>query len=124
MKEALHKFDGDLYILEAYCIMSNHVHILIDTSLQLQNLPPDFDEDAHEYQFVKDIMFRIKGSSARYINIARQKTGTTVWASESFDRYIRNDKHYLYTINYIINNPVKAGLVHSPDDWEGTYVRE
>ena len=31
----IHRFDDELYNLLAYCIMSNHVHLLIDTSIQL-----------------------------------------------------------------------------------------
>ncbi|MBK8504390.1 MAG: hypothetical protein IPL46_20595 [Saprospiraceae bacterium] len=38
--DELHRFDGDLYDLIAYSIRSNHVHILIDTSIQL---PIDVD---------------------------------------------------------------------------------
>ena len=33
----LHRFDGQFYDLIAYCIMSNHVHLLIDTSLQIDS---------------------------------------------------------------------------------------
>ncbi len=32
-KEVLHRFDGEFYDLICYSIMSNHVHILIDTSI-------------------------------------------------------------------------------------------
>jgi len=29
----MHRFDGDLYRLLAYCVMPNHVHLLMDTSI-------------------------------------------------------------------------------------------
>ena len=34
-----------------------------------------------------------------------------------FDRYTRNEKHFYKTIEYIENNPVKAGLCEKPSDW-------
>jgi putative transposase len=123
VKESLHHFDGTLYRLEAYCIMSNHVHLLIDTSIQLSEGDKSFDTDLQEYKFVKDIMFRIKGRSARYLNLERKTTGTGVWAHENFDRYIRNEKHFFYALDYTLQNPVKAKLVEEWEEWEGTYFR-
>ena len=35
--DELHRFDKELYKLIAYSIMSNHVQILIDTSIQIPN---------------------------------------------------------------------------------------
>ena len=40
-----------------------------------------------------------------------------VWHREFRDRYIRDEKHYWDTVEYIHNNPVKAGLVKSPEAW-------
>jgi REP element-mobilizing transposase RayT len=37
--------------------------------------------------------------------------------SEPFDRYIRNERHYRKAVEYIENNPVKAGLCATPADW-------
>jgi REP element-mobilizing transposase RayT len=34
-----------------------------------------------------------------------------------FDRFIRNEEHYLNTVGYIENNPVKARLCKEPGDW-------
>jgi putative transposase len=123
LKDAIHQFDGTFYRLEAYCIMPNHVHLVIDTSTQI---PGDqyFDTTVNEYKYIKDIMHRIKGKSARLINLARNTTGSTVWLSENYDRYIRNESHYQYALNYTINNPVKAGLVERWEDWAGNYLRK
>lgn len=40
-----------------------------------------------------------------------------VWRREYFDRYIRDVRHYGNVVNYIHNNPVKAGLVRRPEEW-------
>jgi len=40
-----------------------------------------------------------------------------VWHREFWDRYIRDEEHYQDTVDYIHNNPVKAGLSKSPEAW-------
>ena len=40
-----------------------------------------------------------------------------VWHREYWDRFIRNEKHFLDAMTYIHNNPVKARLVQAPEDW-------
>jgi REP element-mobilizing transposase RayT len=40
-----------------------------------------------------------------------------VWHREYWDRYIRNERHFLQVIEYIHMNPVKVGLVLRPGDW-------
>ena len=79
----------------------------------------DLDSDAFEYQHLYKIMQRIKGRSARYLNLARGKTGTTIWYPESCDRYISNENDY----NYILNTLIKANLVANWTDWAGSYLR-
>ena len=45
---------------------------------------------------------------------------------EYFDRFIRDNDHFQKVVNYIHNNPVKAGLVADPADWRwssaGSYL--
>jgi REP element-mobilizing transposase RayT len=40
-----------------------------------------------------------------------------IWFPEYSDRYIRNERHLRDAINYIHENPVKAGLISKPDQW-------
>ena len=66
--DEIHRFDDDLYKLIAYSIMPNHVHILIDTSIQI---PAIFDVSKWEsldFEPLSNIMKRIKGPSAVYAN--------------------------------------------------------
>jgi REP element-mobilizing transposase RayT len=120
--DEIHRFDNDLYSLVAYCIMSNHVHLLIDTSLQL---PADFDPkkwESLEYKPLDEIMKRIKGPSAVYANRFLKRKGK-FWQKESFDHYVRNEKEFWRIINYILNNPVKVGLVENWEDYPFTYLK-
>jgi putative transposase len=130
VQEQLHRFDNDLYELVYYSIMPNHVHILIDTAIQVteyemidgvatpfwsEELPKDFKE-------LDEIMRRIKGASAYYCNKILKKTGQPFWQKDSYDHFVRNKKEWYNIINYILQNPVKAGLAKQWQDWKFTYV--
>ncbi len=120
LEKELKKYDGVFYKLITYCIMPNHVHILIDTSIQLSE---DCDPDAEDFEYtqVDDIMRRIKGASAFRINRYLRRSGS-FWESESYDSYMRSEKDVRKRVYYTIYNPVKAGLVLGWRDWPFTYV--
>ena len=118
----LHRFDGELYNLLAYCIMSNHVHILIDTSIQIpENLTIDKFETL-EFEPLQNIMKRIKGPTAVYANRLLNRKGK-FWQRESYDHYIRDEKDLNNTIAYILDNPVTAGLVKDWREYPFTYLK-
>lgn len=116
----LHLYDGELYHLLAYCIMSNHVHILIDTSIQLKD-GDDLDRTLGNYVQLDKIMGLIKGGSSYEINQILGRSGR-LWQKESYDHYVRDGKELTRIIWYIVNNPVKARMVQNWTDFEFTYV--
>jgi putative transposase len=85
------------YDVKCFSIMPNHVHLLV-SRLTDDELPR-----------VDKWMQFIKGGSAFLINKALDRSGR-LWAVESFDRYIRDEKHYRNSFFYSVNNPQKAGL--------------
>ena len=90
--QKLHEFDKVHYHLHAYCIMPNHVHVLLDTSQQLIIKEEIFEEDAApQYVQLHDIMRLIKGGSARFANVALGRKGT-FWMKDSYDHYVRNEE--------------------------------
>jgi REP element-mobilizing transposase RayT len=109
VKDQLHRFDGELYKLIAYTIISNHVHVLFDTSIQLNEVE-DWDFP-WQYKPLEIIMERVKGASARYANLSLGRTGNKFWQRESFDHYVRNEREFYNIIAYILKDPVKAGIV-------------
>ncbi|MEO6189751.1 MAG: transposase [Saprospiraceae bacterium] len=112
VKNQLHLFDKIYYDLICYCIMPNHVHVLLDTSIQNDKSKMSLDK----------ILKRLKGPIAVNSNRILGMTGR-FWMHESYDHYIRNDKE-LNAINcYILNNPLKAGLVKDWRDWEYSYPK-
>ena len=90
-------YHGKYYKLHCFCIMPNHVHILLSTL------------DDNEIVKLDKWLQLIKGGSAFLINKALNRTGK-LWATESFDRYIRNEKHFYNSYNYTLNNPRLAKL--------------
>ena len=109
------------YKLLALSIMPNHFHMLIDTSVQLEGiLEPTITPK--DYVQLDKIMQLIKGGSSRYINQWRKIEGQQVWENESFDIYIRNEKMLKNVLNYIEQNPVRAGLARKTGEHAFTFA--
>jgi len=58
----------------------------------------------------------MKGVSARRINQLLHRSGP-VWQDESFDHVIRSTERSRAKFEYVCNNPVRAGLAGSPDEY-------
>lgn len=122
MQECLVELNGKYYVMIAYCIMPNHVHLLFDTSIQLINKNTTLIEKIPEdYVQLNEIMGYIKGRSSFQIKRRLDRKGR-FWQKDSYDRYIRNEKELYDTVNYIIQNPVSAGLVKRWEDFPYTYL--
>ena len=101
VESALLYFDGQRYRLLAWCIMPNHVHVLIETF-------PGYP--------LHNVVHSWKSFTALQANRLLGRQGS-FWARDYYDRYIRNDAHLAQTIVYIEQNPVKAGLVPVAEAW-------
>ncbi|MEO0731264.1 MAG: hypothetical protein AAFZ52_00400 [Bacteroidota bacterium] len=97
------------YHLEAYSVLSNHAHLMVDFSRQC---PANWDHCSPPpgYRNLPRVLSMIKGGSAYDINKATGRKGP-VWSPGYYDRYIRNQIHFTHTLFYILRNPEKAGLV-------------
>ena len=100
--EAWQHFDGEHYHLHAWVVMPNHVHVMVHM------LPPHPMADAVESW---------KRFTATKINKMMGRSGQ-LWQLDYWDRYIRDENHYRAAVDYIHNNPVKAGLVKRAEDWK------
>jgi REP element-mobilizing transposase RayT len=89
-----------LYVLRAWVVMANHVHLLLLPIAALSRITK-----------------ALKNHTAMKANALLGRTGSPFWQRESFDHWIRNDDEYWRVVRYIENNPVKAGLVDRPEDW-------
>ena len=93
------------YVLHAYVVMPNHVHLLITPRLPLSR-----------------ILRGIKGVSARDANRILGRPGNVFWQDESYDHWVRDEAEFGKIRFYIEYNPVTAGLVKQPEDWKWSSV--
>lgn len=102
----LRHWEGLRYLLYAAVVMPTHVHSLL-TPLQKQS---------GDLYSLSEILHGAKSYTAHEVNHRLHRSGG-VWQEEGFDRLIRDQRHFDETITYIVNNPVKWGLVEKPDDY-------
>jgi REP element-mobilizing transposase RayT len=95
-------FDDQRYHIHAWVIMPNHVHVLF-TPLE-------------EWSVAK-ILHSWKSFSAREANKILGRVGE-FWQREYFDRAIRDEKGFNAAIEYIENNPMKADLCQTAEEWQ------
>lgn len=95
-----HEKSRSLFKLHAYCLMTNHFHLLI----QVQECP------------LSTVMQRVQTRYARHFNKTRGRQGH-VFERRYQSFLCRTDARVLEVAEYIHMNPVQAGLVSGPDDW-------
>jgi REP element-mobilizing transposase RayT len=105
LRHALHEHLKKIFMRVAI-VMPDHVH-LIFTLLHDQNDVP---------YSLGEVMKGIKGVSARRINQLMGRSGN-LWLDESFDHVIRNFEHSQSKLEYVCDNPVRAGLVRSANEY-------
>jgi REP element-mobilizing transposase RayT len=119
----IQEFDGKAYELLAYCIMPNHVHLVVNTANQVDNLQSEETITSTNYQQLYATLALLKGGSAFRVNQLMGRRGA-FWQPESYDHYVRDAAELTRIIHYVLQNPVKAGLVDNWEDWPGTYLSE
>ncbi len=124
VKNKLHELDGKMYRLLCYCIMPNHVHMLIDLSGGLSYADPLRAQiPKNEIGYYPKIMNLVKGSTAYHINRYLGQKGK-FWQRDSYSRYIRNEKHLFRVISYTLNNPFKAGICSPNEKFPHNYMAQ
>ena len=101
VEDALLYFDASRYRLHAWVVMPNHVHVMV-TPVGGERLSA--------------IVHSWKSFTAKKANALLGQKGT-FWATEHFDRAIRDDVHFSNAVAYFAMNPVKAGLCGTPEAW-------
>lgn len=110
--EALYYRDERVYDLLAFCVMPNHVH-LVCTPLQ---------REGGTYHALHRILQSLKRHTARQANKILKRQGA-FWQAESYDHVVRDMDELVRIVQYVVNNPVKAGLVADWEVWPWTYVK-
>ncbi len=104
--DAIHYRDQLQYDLHDFVVMANHVHLLITPRMPVSKL-----------------MQSLKRFTATEANKTLCLTGNPFWQDESYDRLVRNEVEFERVAHYIAMNPVKAGLVASPEEFPWSSAR-
>lgn len=104
VNEAIIFYDGKKYVLHAWCVMPNHVHMLVTLLSGIT---------------LTDIVRPLKSYTSKHIHDALGGSGR-LWQPDFFDRLIRDGEHFEKVARYIEWNPVKAGLCDDPALWPFT----
>jgi REP element-mobilizing transposase RayT len=94
------------YVLHAFAVMPNHVHLLLSPSVPLPKLTKS-----------------LKGITAKRANEMLALTGCPFWQEESYDHLVGNEREFERIRLYIEHNPVRAGLVKEADQYRWSSAR-
>jgi len=92
----------------AYCIMNNHAHLLLNTEVIAD---------------LSNYMHKVNGVYGTYYNKKYNYIGY-VFRDRYKSEGIYSEAHLYNCINYIHNNPVKAGICRDAVDYEFSTARE
>lgn len=87
----------------AYCLMTNHVHLIIDPGDNPENLAL--------------LMKRVSGRQTRYVNKIEGRRGT-LWEGRYKSSPVDRDEYLLACCRYVELNPVRAGIVDDPEKYK------
>ena len=108
VRDALLHFHEERYLLHEWVIMPNHVHVLFTPLVRTP-----LSSVVHSWKsYTSRRATRLLGRDGRF------------WATDYFDRSIRNERHFRIAADYIRANPVTAGLCKAPGDWRWSSAYE
>jgi len=93
-------------VIHAYCLMSNHYHLLLET--------PEGN--------LSQIMRHINGAYTTYFNVKRKRAGH-LFQGRFKAILIEADEYAAELARYIHLNPVKVGIVARPEEYEWSSYR-
>jgi REP element-mobilizing transposase RayT len=101
VERRLQETDGEECLLYAWTIMPNHLHALVEVA-----------DETELWRLIRSW----KGPTARQANQMLRRRGS-FWFREYHDRYVRTADHFVAALRYIDENPVRAGLCRTSDEW-------
>jgi putative transposase len=89
-------------LVHAFCLMTNHVHLIVTPVDNAGNL--------------SKLMKKVAGRYTGYMNATYSRTGTA-WNGRFKSNPIQTNQYLLACSRYVELNPVRAGMVSRPDDY-------
>jgi len=96
LQEAKRKHPCFVY---GYCLMTNHFHLLIEPK---------------EKENISLLMKLLGAKYVRYVNRTYKRTGT-LWEGRFKCSLIEEELYFLACLHYIEMNPLRAGIINSPE---------
>jgi len=117
VQDAFLHLDGQRYRLFAWMVMPNHFHVLFQpwNGWSMAKIVASWKKFTG-----RQLKAWIRANQEICVpgNAALPSCESPLWHHEYWDRYIRNEKHFRDVVNYIEDNPVKAGLCKDPSQWK------
>jgi putative transposase len=120
VRDNLYHHNGEKYQLLAYCVMPNHVHVLLQAfqiDVAGQGSQATSDEVADSIGPLGSTMHSLKNYAANKANELLGRQGP-FWQHESYEHWVRDLDELERIVDYIRANPVRAGLCDKPTDWQ------
>ncbi len=92
-----------------YCLMTNHVHLIVDPC----------DEEGN----LAKLMKRLAGRQTRYVNALAGRSGS-LWEGRYKSSPIETETYLMACHRYVELNPVKAGMVKMAGDYRWSSYRQ
>ena len=116
MVDTLLYFHHERYELLAWCIMPNHVHVL----LKVRQTSPSKIVQGWKINVTSQL--RQSGRLERRTG-ARRVQEQSFWQLEYWGTFMRDEEQARKAIRYIEANPVKANLCRAPENWPFSSAR-
>ena len=95
--------------LYAYCLMTNHVHLLLEPRVEGGD--------------ISKLMRVVAARQTRYVNRLERRTGT-LWEGRFKSSVVDRDAWLWACCRYIELNPVRAGMASHPGDYRWSSYRQ
>lgn len=127
-EDALLFFHNERYELLAWCVMPNHVHVLVhiwQTPLGklVQSWKRHVATQAEAYLAERRSQTRRVSADVTDAPARRAALQTLRWEREYWDTFMRDEAQEKTAVRYLETNPVKAKLCRSVEDWKFSSAR-
>lgn len=112
---AILHWNGKRLDLDAAVVMPDHVHMIF------RIMPKSDDDRLEACPTVSKLLHSIKSFSSNRINKILGRKGS-FWLDENFDHIIRHEAEWQEKVTYIIENPLKRGLVDKPEFYKWLWI--
>ena len=127
-EDALRFFDNERYELLAWCVMPNHVHVLVHVwQVPLWKMVAAWKKRVGAQAL--DLLRKERRSPDRLdgVGSANEPIGRSAlqsfWQREYWDTFMRDEDQERTAIRYIESNPVNAKLCRTAEDWSFSSAR-